>query len=121
MWMGFRLILPGGRTHVQPGTKFEPLRSLSIQTMLTQNTSTCRILVQTCLFVFVSRGQSVITPASPFPPFRGKKSHEMRTPETTSDVAKPAQRTQLQRLWSWSDGGLIALDIFKYEGFTHKM
>lgn len=22
MWMGFRLILPGGRTHVQPGTKF---------------------------------------------------------------------------------------------------
>ncbi|CAL1132344.1 unnamed protein product [Cladocopium goreaui] len=28
---------------------------------------------------------------------RGKKSHEMRTPETTSDVAKPAQRTENQK------------------------
>ena len=49
---------------------------------------------------------------------RGKKSHEGRAPEATPDVAKPAETTQLQRLWSWS-GDLIALDIFKYVDFTN--
>lgn len=42
---------------------------------------------------------------------RGKKSHEMRTPETTSDVAKPAQRTENQKSQGPSAGGGASCEV----------